>query len=737
MSPYYSIIIPVFNGENYISNINYLKNFFNRSFIEIIIINDQSTDNTLYYLNKNFKDISNIKVINNKKNVGLSETRNRGIKISNGEYILFMDIDDKFLLSDLKVLYRKLKKYNSDFYILKYIFLTDRNDYRIVYDEIYNTNLIQYPKLINVFPCWSGIYKRSFLIKNKLEFSKTRKYEDFDFSLRCVTSSKKISVINKDIIEYNKLNSNSMTSNLRNNDSKLFMNHFMRVASTLSKNKYPREILVDKYVFYFSSFINTYGLQLSGISGTCARDFNFLKKKFLDLNLTIDEFYESDKKGILWNYKYPNIVFIYYLFLEYNFQDFSKKVSMRFIPRDDFINFININNNFNNYVHSLIVKDKAKITNNYKLFIDFGNIKTVNLHIGYIKTATSFIQKTILSNHEVLVKNKCLYPKSLMSDDPNNPNHNQFTIIFRENNNELQDHLARNLQKEIKSYPLCENLIISAENLYSFNDSELIDVINFFPDTIKINLFITTRNTAEWLDSSYKERLLSSGFYGSMDNYVESMQRSNVIPFSRKINQISSAIINKKNVSLKKFQYDKNLKFVDNFLNEFLFSVKTKIDKAHIVRGSFSNNFNDYIMLNNFNYLNKHIPFRELKESKEKLLVKIKSNTSSDDKITRFTFLNKEKLSKLFINKKDQVQSEQYLKNKLFINTDLSLLYNFSSIQNNNKVNKSYFFNKWPVGIIQFLLSKRLTYKILFSIYNRFSHLKSMKTILSFYRNNK
>ena len=90
--PKISVIIPVYNVEKYLKKC--LESIINQSFksLEIIAINDCSTDNSAKILSE-YKRIG-IKVINLTENVGLSAVRNIGIKIAKGEYIGFVDSDD-------------------------------------------------------------------------------------------------------------------------------------------------------------------------------------------------------------------------------------------------------------------------------------------------------------------------------------------------------------------------------------------------------------------------------------------------------------------------------------------------------------------------------------------------------------------------------------------------------------------------------------------------------------------
>lgn len=93
-----TIIIPLYNKKNYI--ITTLESILNEitQEIEVIIIDDCSTDGSVEkvekYMEKNFKD-KNIKFLKNVKNIGVSATRNKGLDISSGEYVMFLDADDK------------------------------------------------------------------------------------------------------------------------------------------------------------------------------------------------------------------------------------------------------------------------------------------------------------------------------------------------------------------------------------------------------------------------------------------------------------------------------------------------------------------------------------------------------------------------------------------------------------------------------------------------------------------
>lgn len=107
MSPFFSIVIPLFNKENYIQAT--IKSVLNQSFtdFELIIINDGSTDKS-FNLVKSIKD-TRIKLFSN-KNKGLSHSRNYGVKKAKANYIAFLDADDLWMEDFLQTMFELITK---------------------------------------------------------------------------------------------------------------------------------------------------------------------------------------------------------------------------------------------------------------------------------------------------------------------------------------------------------------------------------------------------------------------------------------------------------------------------------------------------------------------------------------------------------------------------------------------------------------------------------------------------
>ena len=108
----FSVIVPVFNSEKYISNTikSVLRQPFLKEKYEIILINDHSSDNSKLIIQNFKKKFKNIKVINNKKNYKVSYCRNIGIKSAMGKYIIFLDSDDELKENTFNEVARVLKQ---------------------------------------------------------------------------------------------------------------------------------------------------------------------------------------------------------------------------------------------------------------------------------------------------------------------------------------------------------------------------------------------------------------------------------------------------------------------------------------------------------------------------------------------------------------------------------------------------------------------------------------------------
>lgn len=210
-----SIVIPVYNVDNYLRQC--LNSVIAQSFpnIEVILVNDGSSDNSKQICEEYELKYSFIKLIN-KKNGGLSDARNVGILNSTGEYILFLDSDDYW--DDNNFLYdlvQYIKKYpNIDYIFFRYKFYYQKKDkfiepvFNIDDKEIKGKSGIECLDYILSkmrdfqWYAWAGIVRREFIINNDLFFMKDRKYEDALWTPQVFIKGRLIGFYNKPVYVY-------------------------------------------------------------------------------------------------------------------------------------------------------------------------------------------------------------------------------------------------------------------------------------------------------------------------------------------------------------------------------------------------------------------------------------------------------------------------------------------------------------------------------------------------------
>ena len=206
-----SAIIPIYNVEQYLSKC--LDSVINQTLrdIEIICINDCSSDNSLEILKEYANKDNRIKIIDFKENKGVSVARNEGIKVARGEYIAFVDSDDFIDLDFYEKLYSKAKEKNADIAKgnLRYL---DENNQEL--NDFKNLNGKIKENKFN-FNCnfSSAIYKTSLLKDNQIIFQPDISCgEDRLFQITALLNSNSLEIVDDVLYTYIK-HPNSLTTN--------------------------------------------------------------------------------------------------------------------------------------------------------------------------------------------------------------------------------------------------------------------------------------------------------------------------------------------------------------------------------------------------------------------------------------------------------------------------------------------------------------------------------------------
>lgn len=184
-----SIIIPVYNGEDKIKKcIKSLEDNNNNELIEIIVVNDGSSDATMEILKSQTKEYNNLRVIDNINNIGVSSSRNKALSVSNSEYICFCDHDDEFENGLIDKIIEELNKTNFDLYVFNRVDV--QNNKIIAEYKNFNSNVDNYINYLfpTAVPTWSvcnKVYKKSIIDEYSVLFEpKIRMSEDLLFNLK-------------------------------------------------------------------------------------------------------------------------------------------------------------------------------------------------------------------------------------------------------------------------------------------------------------------------------------------------------------------------------------------------------------------------------------------------------------------------------------------------------------------------------------------------------------------------
>ncbi len=220
----FSIVIPIFNCEKYLSKC--IDSIIGQKFddYELILVDDGSTDKSSEICDKYAKNKHNIKVIH-KENGGTASSRNIGLKNSLGEYVLFVDSDDYVAKDYFTILNDELKKYpNMDLYNFGFYSEIVDKDYNVIQqdkinfknkkynsrDEIRKDLVELYDRHIIYNPV-NRIYRRDIIEKNNISFPLQVQGEDIEFNREYLLSINNMVVSNSCIYHYVRERSDSVT----------------------------------------------------------------------------------------------------------------------------------------------------------------------------------------------------------------------------------------------------------------------------------------------------------------------------------------------------------------------------------------------------------------------------------------------------------------------------------------------------------------------------------------------
>ena len=193
-----SIVMPIYNAENYLKDS--IESLINQKYknLEIICVDDGSTDDSLRILENYKRNDDRIKIIK-QKNQFAGVARNNGLNNANGKYIMFLDSDDIFEKNMIYNLVNKAEKYNTDIIFFGFYKFTETIKKRSVIGIPYkNKNVISPIDIKSVIfqkaqgVPWNKFYNREFILNSGIKFQNLKSNNDIFFSKMTTILSNRI-----------------------------------------------------------------------------------------------------------------------------------------------------------------------------------------------------------------------------------------------------------------------------------------------------------------------------------------------------------------------------------------------------------------------------------------------------------------------------------------------------------------------------------------------------------------
>lgn len=397
-----SIIIPVYNNEQYIEECvnSILEQDYNLNKIQIILINDGSTDNSLNVCNQLAKQCNIITVIN-QENQGVSTARNNGIKAAEGKYIMFLDSDDFISKNAIRELIEFFDQHYDDIDLITYPIYNYNNTnqktkklkrYEILFD---NTGIYDLKEDYDIVQTTINIMVKNMKEDNKLFDIQIFFHEDLKYNIEVLYRKQKLGYVDSAIYYYRKFDNS--TTNIKDNPLYTF----------------------EQYTTIFHNLLNTYidqdGKSLKYVQSTILNTLRWRleQDKLFPYHMEWKDYFPKFKSILD---KIDNEVIV-------NDKQMNQYHKMYFINLKDKDN-IHIYQDYNNQKATFAIQDKDHI-----LFIEdkvqivMNRFKVINNKIkilGYIKSPLLEYCESELYVHYVDKNNEIHQERVELSDSSAN-----------------------------------------------------------------------------------------------------------------------------------------------------------------------------------------------------------------------------------------------------------------------------------------------------------------------------
>ena len=234
--PFVSLIIPIYNAEKYLRRC--LNSAMEQTWknMEIILVNDGSTDQSLAICQEYQMLDSRFRIIN-KENTGVSDSRNQAIAAARGDYLQFMDSDDWLTPDATEILVETANKLDcdlviADFYRVDKTVFTEKQHIRergLLTREQYAEYMMQDPADFYYGVLWNKLYRKEIITENNLSMDTSLRWcEDFLFNLRYIRHAERFAAVQAPIYYYMKRKGSIVSTDWKKANAVLLKFHLLK-----------------------------------------------------------------------------------------------------------------------------------------------------------------------------------------------------------------------------------------------------------------------------------------------------------------------------------------------------------------------------------------------------------------------------------------------------------------------------------------------------------------------------
>lgn len=253
-----TIIVPVYNVESYLEEALDTVIYQTYKNLEILLIDDGSTDSSGKICDEYAKKDNRIKVFH-QENKGLSGARNTGLENATGKYIMFIDSDDKFKLNACEIMYNAIEKTNADYLIGNYINIDENGeewDKPVFSKEKYTEFRLSIKDYEHSFyimnsAVWNKIFRKSYLDSLNIKFVERLPAEDAIFTTYCFIKSNNVHYIPEIIYEYRQ----RYTTSISNSCSKKYFEGINKAYNIIYLN-FKKNNEIGFYRYFYAKSMN-------------------------------------------------------------------------------------------------------------------------------------------------------------------------------------------------------------------------------------------------------------------------------------------------------------------------------------------------------------------------------------------------------------------------------------------------------------------------------------------------